>query len=679
MTPSGTPDWRKVKSGKTSKNDDDEDIEIDIEKLNSVFNNASFPDVANIEVLPTQLGGSTGAVLIKDKITGEKYVMKKGASKAHVEEEFLTNAIYQTLGVEVPQMKIYASKTSTFMLSKFIENSTPANNVMDDLLKEDITAHFVADCLLANWDAYKNDNILVDTDTGRPVRVDNGGGLRFSATGRDKGANFGTNVSELTSMIQNNKSMTDKLTQTEINDQIMEIVAKSDEILALIEDEDLREIMEERLDFLENRIVAPNAAPSKKKIKDQYKKLSDKQLEKAYNNVGGEIAKYDYKNGWLFLNEIAKLRGFDGLPEVLDEADFNKEMKKDGNLLVHRGITGHGTTTAKMFMDQFTEGDCFFGTTGMYGAGIYGAVNTEKGNYTQSNPNYATAYGYANGDKDHIMDCIIPKSAKVIDADKLDEMMAEEFFGDDFKEKKAELDTEVQNMYDQKKKIEDFEKKIELDVKANMGWNEKAYKILMFSKPEQVYADTDKHSFKKALTYFSAVVKSINGKMTKLDEGNYEVSLPNSQHTFILNDHSADIALKQKNSFSTPYNFHYQRFKEFIIKNHYRNIQSKVEEAIFDAKENNTQIADYKDSLRESEAKVKAISTEVDSLKTTGSATLNKVMAKVASRPNGEFRGFYAAIKGYDVIIQKGAHYSSDKEFAIILNRSKVIVKKFKH
>lgn len=51
-------------------------------------------------------------------------------------------------------------------------------------------------------------------------------------------------------------------------------------------------------------------------------------------------------------------------------------------------------------------------------------------------------------------------------------------------------------------------------------------------------------------------------------------------------------------------------------------------------------------------------------------------MAKIAGKPNGEYRGFYAAIKGYDAIIQRNA-WNEDKTFAVILNRSKMIVKKF--
>ena len=673
MTPSGVPDWRKV-------GDPDKDANvIDLETLNHLFDNNDFPNVGDIEVINgVTLGGSTGAVLVKakgSKATGVKYVMKKGATKEHVEEEFLVNSIYKLMGAGVPEMKIYQTKNSAFILSQFMEDTTPANNVMDDLMKDEMMEHFVLDCLLANWDIYKNDNVLVNDNNGNLVRVDNGGGLRFSAQGRKKGVAFSGTVDELTSMIKNNKDITSRLSQDDINSQIQNILLKREDILDLIEDKDLKDTMTSRLQDLENRIISPLAAPKKKKAVT-YKKITDKQLEKIYDSVNGDITKQDQKNGWVFLNEIAKLRGFDGFPEVVEASEFDKLMADKDTHLLHRGLTGVDAVSAPELMKRFTEGECYYGTQGIYGAGIYGAVNLEKGNFSHKNPNYKTALAYADYKPEHIIDILIPKGAKVIDSKDLDDMMAEEFFGKDFAAKKAELDDEVRNLYEMKNKISDFEKKIENDTKKGMGWNEKTYNVLLNSKPEQVYADTDKYQFSKALNYFTVIIESINGKINKIDDHSYEVTLPNSREKFILNSNSAEIALKQKNQFTTPYNFHYQTFKKFVINNHYRGIEAKVKEAITTAKEDSVDIKNFKQSLDDSTKKVDSISKEVNSLKSNGDSTINKVMAKIAGKPNGEYRGFYAAIKGYDAIIQRNA-WNEDKTFAVILNRSKMIVKKF--
>lgn len=657
MTPSGVLDWRVRDKGKRKT------------FKKKPFKTKHFPrSPKNLEFVK-DLGGSTGAQLVRDKNTGSEYVMKQGDSKQHIEEEYLTNSIYRLMGVNTPNMKLYKGKDKSFTLAEYMPNVVPANNIMDEQLAEDIAKNFVLDCFLANWDIYKNDNILVDTDTGEFVRVDNGGSLRFSAQGRDKGVAFGDEVDELHSMMEHNPEIVKSLNPSKIKAQINRILTRGDRIIGMIKDDELKEKMYNRLQDLRDEISDEPRSPNRK--------LKERELQKCLSKAGHIMATND-KQGWVFLSEVCKLREFDQTPEVVDDKEFEKTLKEDKDcLMINRGLTGYAGKTAKDFMKDFIENDdCFYGTMAMYGAGIYGAVNSKKVNPPPSNDDYAIALDYAAGQKEHVLDCILPSDAKIITADKIEEMMNEEFFGEEFKDKKKEYDTaqeEYNNLFVSKEKIE---KEVELDVKNKWGWNEKVFQILRKSRPEEVYADPNKFGMEKAVRYFKPLVAALNGNMTQLDDNTYEVKLPNRSETFILNSDIYRRSLKQKNKATTPYNFHYQRLKEFIMDKHYNHIRGKVQVAIDEANKKDPNIKKINAKITESKTKVDAISKEVESLKQNGSATITKTMGEILKYPQGTHRGFYAAIKGYDAIIQKRG-WGTPTDFAIILNRSKLKVRKF--
>jgi len=649
-------DWRK--SNKQPKKI------VDDEQGNDLFDVDDFPKLGDITVIKS-LGGSTGAQLVEDK-QGNKFVMKKGASKEHVEEEYLVNSIYKLMGVNVPTMKLYKTQSGSLILSKFMENTTPLNNVMDDQYLEEVTEHYVLDCLLANWDIYKNDNILVDDDSGDIVRVDNGGGLRYSAQGRLKGQNFGNQVDEIETMLINNPHLASEVTTTKINKQIKEISKNQKKILDLIEDDDLKLTMKMRIADLKMILKNANIVND-----DPYRELDEKELEKAMNKANNDLFSSNDLEGWTFLSEICKMRGFNGKPTVVDEKEFKKQLKDKNTIHIQRGLSPYGNRTAKSLMNDFTDSEhCFYGKAGIYGAGIYGAVNADK---DLSKPNHV-AVDYANYKNEHILDIILPADMKIADGKELDEMMNEEFFGDEFKEAKKDYDKAVDELNSNKKRKEDIEKEIEQEVKDELGWNEKSYEILRKSKPEEVYADTDKFSFDKVANYFKPILKSINGKVEKVDSQNYKITLPNSQDEFLLNSSIASLSLKQKNQNLTPYNYHYVRLKEFLMKEHFSKIKKVVNEKIKYESRNNQKILDAISDIEKSENVLKVMSDNIQNLKTSGSNALNNVMAQIAKRPGGEFRGYYAAIKGYDAIIQKNG-WGGDTDFCIILNRSKVIVK----
>lgn len=140
------------------------------------------------------LGGSTGAVLVRDPATGELYVRKQGGNPDHIREESTADQVYQALGVQVPEHKMYDTPEGPTKLAQFVEgrslNDVRQNNPEQfERAREKLKDDFVADALLANWDVVglDFDNVLVDGQ-GNPWRIDNGGSLRFRAMGTRKTA-----------------------------------------------------------------------------------------------------------------------------------------------------------------------------------------------------------------------------------------------------------------------------------------------------------------------------------------------------------------------------------------------------------------------------------------------------------------------------------------------------------
>lgn len=659
QTPSGKLDWRRANKQKKKKQDN----KINLEEL---FDTEDFPKKLSDVKIIKSLGGSTGAELVEDNI-GNKYVLKKGNSNEHIKEEFLTNCIYKAMGVNVPTFKLYEENGKNFTLSNFIENTTPIMNVLDEQYIEDLSENYVLDCLLANWDIYKNDNILVDDDSGKIFRVDNGGGLRYSAQGRDKGDNFEDDVDEIETMLTNNPWLSVGITSESINDQINNIVKNKNKILSLIDDVELKKKMSMRIANLAMRVDNDN--------KDPYRELSEKDLKKAMKACGGNLFATNDVEGWIFLSKISKMRGFNGTPTVINKDQFEELLSDDSSIMINRGLTSYGQKSAKELMREFCNSEhCFYGQAGIYGAGIYGSVNNLKQN---KGNDYELALAYAEGEKENVMDIILTPEMRIIDAKKLDEMMYEEFFGEEFKERQLEYSKEVENRNNLYKEQDDLKNEIELKTKKELGWDDKSYRSILFSRPDEVYADTKKYNFSKILNYFKPILRNINGEINKIDENNFKIVL-NNGNSFILNKNVSEDsnALKQKNENTKPYNYQYRLLRKFILDEHFNKIKSQVNEKIKLSERIDERFKEIKIKIQNSDNKIKKLSDEVSKIKEEGKKdNLNEILSEIAKRPGGEYRGFYAAIKGYDGFIQQSA--SNGVDYCIVLNRSKLMVKEF--
>lgn len=109
----------------------------------------------------------------------------------------------------------------------------------------------------------------------------------------------------------------------------------------------------------------------------------------------------------IILDRIAKEKGFDGKPVVLDPTTFD-QLPDDKYITMYRGVMDNENVTPKQIMDQFTDGDYHVGK-GLYGNGYYTAGNVEVASH------------YAGDNMDNVMTMKLPKDAKICKlADTLD-------------------------------------------------------------------------------------------------------------------------------------------------------------------------------------------------------------------------------------------------------------------
>lgn len=198
------------------------------------------------------LGGSTGATLVKGK-NGKNYVVKKGATEGHAENEYKANKLYQALGVKVPESHYIDGK----LFTEYVEG-TPLNQLSGEKreqAEELLRKNFVVDALLGNWDVIglAADNIIVDKN-GIPWRVDNGGALEYRAKGAKKGDKWNDKLEELDSMRKMGEAgkVFGKLTDKDIALQAQTVLNKA---VGLVMSGEITGTLHQRLQTLEKKIA----------------------------------------------------------------------------------------------------------------------------------------------------------------------------------------------------------------------------------------------------------------------------------------------------------------------------------------------------------------------------------------------------------------------------------------
>ena len=688
---SGKWDWRKYDPNKhsqysgigtkTSVSMEDGDI-IDTTDTGSTIVAIDFPDDLDDLEMVKSLGGSTGADLMKDKKTGKLFVAKKGADNAHIKEEYMTNKIYELLGTPVPSVRFYEGINGgrNTMLSVYLDD-TKNSNLNDPIQRTELKQNFIADCLLANWGIYQNDNTTFDNKTNLIVRIDNGGGLRKRAKGGDKGSSFSNNImDDVASMKSHNSSVVGDITAAEIKSQMIDILAKKDEVLAFLEEigeSDLKNKLEKRFDSIEDKLnqVARKATEIKDlfaSVKCNYDDLTDQQMTDIHNKLiamPSGISSIDpNSSGWQFLSEVGKVRHFDGKPEILSEDDFNTMLADPDTTLAHRGVP------TEQYYSQFVNSDnCWYGAVGIYGAGIYSAINTDK--LTPPPPGQVSAaYKEAsNGYGDYVKDIIVTKDYKTISVDDVDKMMQEEFFGDAYHKIKKEVTDNVQKIVDLEQAIKDRRKSIVDEVKDDLGFNQDTLNELNNPKFGDV-DDNDINSFDQSyrakIDHMKIMVDSIGGKYEEEKDGKIKFYLPNNQ-SLSISQETAKISVKQKSPFLPKYNFQYRKFQDWMLSEHFSKIDDETKARLkFDKK-----IKSYFGDIDMYKVMNKKLEDDAEAVKTGGNGNLHPLMRELLRVSNNHTyaRGFYAILKGYDGMIEKRGN--SGNPYLIMLNRAKIIVK----
>lgn len=224
-----------------------------------------FPPIDEIEDVK-KLGGSTGAVLVKDTKTGTRYVKKSGNSPDHIREEFAADQAYRAAGIDVPKAVLYDSPAGPVKLAEFIDGKNlgdylaSASPAEVDAVLAKIRKGFVTDAVLANHDVagLSMDNIIVDAK-GVPWRIDNGGSLRFRAQGAPKSsAVWNGSVTEIDSLRDSainpqTARIFAGLSDGEVEEQIRDLLTRETAILDAVP-EAARAVLQDRFRTLRSRL-----------------------------------------------------------------------------------------------------------------------------------------------------------------------------------------------------------------------------------------------------------------------------------------------------------------------------------------------------------------------------------------------------------------------------------------
>ena len=162
------------------------------------------PDYGDIsswkEVRPgSQLGSNEGG-FFRDA-SGNQYYIKRGRSQSHVDNETLATALYRELGIPAPAQGFGLRDGELYLVSPIISDRRGFEDMLDDAdFMRKVRDGFAVDAWLSNYDVtgLVFDNIVPD-ENNDPIRIDNGGALRWRASGGDKPW-FDNDPSEIDSM-----------------------------------------------------------------------------------------------------------------------------------------------------------------------------------------------------------------------------------------------------------------------------------------------------------------------------------------------------------------------------------------------------------------------------------------------------------------------------------------------
>jgi SPP1 gp7 family putative phage head morphogenesis protein len=166
------------------------------------------PDPATLQQIGGQ-GGSNKGGLFQDPETGVQWYLKQPKSEDAARNEVLAGKLYEAAGIEVPDLHLVQWEGKTSIASKIIDGLESDRALLTS--GKDVPGvadGFMMDAWLGNWDVVGMgyDNLLIKS--GRAIRVDTGGALRYRAQGGKKGDGWGSTVPEIESLTNGTASQT---------------------------------------------------------------------------------------------------------------------------------------------------------------------------------------------------------------------------------------------------------------------------------------------------------------------------------------------------------------------------------------------------------------------------------------------------------------------------------------
>ena len=670
------------------------------------FINQLFPkDLSSLKVIK-RLGGSTGAELVED-VNGNQYVMKKGGntSSEHVKSEYLANQLYDIFGVRTPDYELYDDGGEAVLLSRYIPNTRMPSAKDYQVMGENL----IADVVLANWDVYQNDNCLVD-GAGRVIRVDNGSCLEWRAQGKKKNnPPFNGDVMKTyKDMMKYNPAVFGQQTDNEILVQIQRVRARKDDIVTYLEESGqpiLAQILGQRIDNLvqveayinkQKNLKNPTIQPRNlKDSTEMYRQFTDAELDKIWKAASGSgTGKLTYRGslGWDLLCTVCKERGFDARPRVLDDNAYWNFVAKAKNPQMFRGVTSGGGMSADECVASFKYDDaCFYGNFGIYGEGIYAHVNdgtknkdkTQTGHY--SSDAYKAAMGYSGSNAGGILYLAYEDDVHLAKVDDLVKeinanppQQANTAQGKVLANQINDLNNDIANLEDELNNLSDNTIK---DVYKAMHYDGMAIGEMEMEIDSTDWGAVDDNGDPDIPEWSDFVEKRMagwikaNGGTAVKGDGIMTFTLPNSRKSFVLSQYqySGPGAIKQKNQFTRPYHYNLERFHQWVMTEHVAKVERAKKEAVDNLGPKITQL---KTDIYNAKTQRNNLKTQLSTLSNPNpDADVYSAIYDSVKNGNLEAVGLYAALKGYDGIYQPHGN-GGPNTFAVILNRSKVVVKK---
>ena len=244
--------------------------------------NSFFPSQLDGFEIEKQLGGGTGSVFsIVNPTTRQRLVIKGGAHLEAGKVEILCHALYHTLGVNVPKMRVYntlpkslanalglRSPYGLFQVCEFIEEDKeqPTQAIIDTACR-----HYLILACIGNTDIAKKDNFVAGVNN-RVYLVDAGANFQFKALGERREDNP-IEANEVDTLRTPHVNLTGSqwfgsLRANELEDQARQLITHSDTIEKTVWEisshlslpDDLRnqfiEYLSDRLDRISTRFCA---------------------------------------------------------------------------------------------------------------------------------------------------------------------------------------------------------------------------------------------------------------------------------------------------------------------------------------------------------------------------------------------------------------------------------------